>query len=126
MTQRDNRPKFLNLLHIRFPVGAVTSIAHRLSGIVLFLALPLGAYVLDLSLRNPAGFEQAGKLLTQPVVRLVLVLLAWSVSHHLLAGIRFLLLDLGIGLARTAARRMAWLVNLLAPVFALALLWRWW
>jgi len=33
-------------------------------------------------------------------------------SHHLLAGIRHLLLDVEIGLEKSSARASAWLVNL--------------
>ena len=94
----DTRPKFLNLLHIRLPVGAVASIAHRISGILLFISLPFAAYLLELSLQNPDGFTQVGTVLDHWFIKLVSIALAWSISHHLLAGIRFLLLDLDIGL----------------------------
>ena len=33
-------PVFLNLAQIRFPIGAIASIAHRVSGVLLFIALP--------------------------------------------------------------------------------------
>ena len=33
MTRQPSAPVYLNLLRIRFPVGAVTSIAHRISSI---------------------------------------------------------------------------------------------
>jgi succinate dehydrogenase / fumarate reductase cytochrome b subunit len=47
-------------------------------------------------------------------MQLLLILLAWSVFHHLLAGIRHLLLDIHVGVDRPQARRSAWLVNLAA------------
>jgi len=120
------RPRFLNLLQIRMPIGAVTSIAHRVSGILLFLAIPLGAFLFELSLKSEAGFEQAAALLQSPLLHLFSLLLAWSLMHHLLAGLRFLILDLGLGLDKPQARRSAWIATLLAPVAALALLWRFW
>ena len=40
------------------------------------------------------------------------MLLVWSLSHHLLAGIRHLLLDIDIGVEKTQARGSAWLVNM--------------
>jgi succinate dehydrogenase / fumarate reductase cytochrome b subunit len=52
------------------------------------------------------------------LVKLVLLVLAWSLLHHLFAGIRYLLLDLGLGLDRLAARRSA----LIALVSAIAVL----
>jgi succinate dehydrogenase / fumarate reductase cytochrome b subunit len=46
----------------------------------------------------------------------------WSLSHHLLAGVRHLLLDIDIGLDRAAARASAWLVNLGALALTAAFL----
>jgi succinate dehydrogenase / fumarate reductase cytochrome b subunit len=107
-------PKYLNLFQIQMPVGAVLSIAHRVSGAVLFLSLPLLVYLLDLSLQGPAGFDQAGRWLDSPPVQVLSLLLVWSLSHHLLAGIRHLMLDLHIGVEKAAARRTAWISNLTA------------
>lgn len=126
MSTQDSRPKFLNLLQIRLPVGAVASIAHRISGVLLFLSLPFAAYLLELSLQGESGFARVATVLDHGLIKIATVLLAWAIAHHLLAGVRFLLLDLEIGLNKASARRMAWLANLLAPLFAIALLWRIW
>ena len=104
-------PKFLNLLQIRLPPGGVTSIAHRISGVLMFLTLPLAAWLLDLSLRDAGGYRQVLDWLHTPLLRLVSVLLVWSLAHHLLAGLRHLLLDVGIGVDRLPARRSALGVN---------------
>jgi succinate dehydrogenase / fumarate reductase cytochrome b subunit len=120
------RPRFLNLLRIHMPVGAITSIAHRLSGILLFLCIPLAAFLLELSLRGPDGFERAAQLLDSLPLRALALVLAWALAHHLLAGIRFLLIDLEIGVDRPAARASALAVNVAAPLLALLLLWRLW
>mgnify|MGYP000367363481 FL=1 len=50
--------------------------------------------------------------LASPPALVLTVLLVWSFSHHLLAGIRHLLLDIDIGVERSQARTSAWLVNL--------------
>ncbi|HKK13079.1 MAG TPA: succinate dehydrogenase, cytochrome b556 subunit [Gammaproteobacteria bacterium] len=120
MAASEIRPKYLNLLRIRMPVGAVTSFAHRLSGVLLFLALPYGLYLFDLSLQNPEGFARAAALVHTPLVRVLSILLVWSLAHHLLAGLRFLLIDLDIGVARRGARRSAWVVNMAALLLVLA------
>jgi succinate dehydrogenase / fumarate reductase cytochrome b subunit len=119
MQNQRSAPVFLNLFRIRFPVGAVTSIAHRLSGLLLFLSFPVLVYWLDLSLRDPAGYARAVDWLQCGWVRLASVLIAWSLLHHLLAGLRVLLIDLGVGVERTAARRSAWAVNGLALLLVL-------
>ena len=49
---RSPRPVSLNLTQIRMPVGALTSIGHRISGIVLAASVPMGVYLLDRSLQN--------------------------------------------------------------------------
>ncbi|MGB5426966.1 MAG: succinate dehydrogenase, cytochrome b556 subunit, partial [Gammaproteobacteria bacterium] len=59
MPNQRAAPVFLNLFRIHFPVGAVTSIAHRISGVLMFLSLPLLIYLLDISLQGPAGFDRA-------------------------------------------------------------------
>ncbi len=104
-------PKFLNLLQIRLPPGGVTSIAHRISGVLMFLTLPLAAWLFDLSLRDAGGYRQVLDWLHTPLLRLVSVLLVWSLAHHLLAGLRHLLLDVGIGVDWLPARRSALGVN---------------
>ena len=119
MQNQRSAPVFLNLLRIRFPVGAVTSIAHRLSGLLLFLSLPVLVYWLDLSLRDPVGYADAREWLDCIWVRLASVVIVWSLVHHLFAGLRFLLIDLGLGVERTAARRSAWAVNGLALLLVL-------
>jgi succinate dehydrogenase / fumarate reductase cytochrome b subunit len=101
------RPRFLNLLQVRLPVTAVASILHRASGLLLFLATPLLIHLLDLSLRGPEGLAQARELLAGLPARLLVVVLAWAFAHHLLVGVRFLLIDVGVGESRPAARRSA-------------------
>lgn len=114
MSRPRPAPKHLDLLRIQMPVGAVLSIAHRVAGVLLFLALPFMVYLLGLSLQGPEGYARAQDWLASLPVRLLLVLLAWSLFHHLLAGIRHLLLDIHVGVDRQQARRSAWLVNLAA------------
>lgn len=126
MPHTASRPKFLNLLLIRMPVGALASIGHRISGLFLFLSLPLAAFLLDLSLQGQTGFEQAAQLLSSPLLRLVQVVLVWSLVHHALAGLRFLLIDVDVGVEKPTARASAFVVNLAAPILALLLLWRIW
>jgi len=123
MTTQRSAPVYLNLLRIRFPVGAVTSFAHRISGVLLFLSLPVLIYLLDLSLQGPEGFEKALGYINNFWFEAGLVLVIWSFMHHLLSGIRFLLIDIEKGVTLQQARRNAWLVNVCAPVLTLAYLW---
>lgn len=103
-----NRPIFLELWRIKLPATGMVSILHRLSGLLMVLAVPLAATLLALSLSGPEGFEAVAAALDHWLARLALLMLAWSLLHHLLAGLRHLLLDLGIGLDRPVARASAW------------------
>jgi len=50
------RPIHLDLLRIRLPLPGWVSILHRLSGALLFLAVPLSVGLLAHSLSEAAGF----------------------------------------------------------------------
>lgn len=112
----DTRPVYLDLLRIRFPPGAVASILHRISGVLLVLAIPFILYVLQLSLAGEAGFAAALALLDMAVVKLVGIVLLWALLHHLLAGIRYLLMDVDVGVDLPVARPSAWGVTIGAAV----------
>jgi len=115
---RQTPPVFLNLLQIRFPIAAIMSILHRFSGVLLFLSIPVAIYSLQLSLSSEAGFLAVQGWLTSFFVQAFLIIMLWALLHHLFAGIRFLLLDIDIGISRTAARRSAWWVNVSALLLA--------
>ncbi len=109
---RFRRPVFLDLTKIRMPVGALTSIGHRISGIVLTIGVPVVVYLLALSIEDEQSFAHVSGLLRLVPVKAALVILVWAFSHHVLAGVRHLLSDFNIGSPLRAARRSAWLVNL--------------
>jgi succinate dehydrogenase / fumarate reductase cytochrome b subunit len=101
------RPVFLGLRQIRLPVTGWVSILHRISGVLLVLAIPYAAQLLDRSLRGPEAFAAVAALLGSPFVKLMLLVLAWAFLHHLIAGIRFLMLDIDVGIQRPTARKSA-------------------
>ena len=111
-TAPARRPVFLNLAQIQMPVGALTSIGHRLTGVLLAAGVPLCVYVLDQSLKSEQGFAQVIALFDHMVVKIIIVMLTWALAHHLLAGVRHLLTDVNVGSTLMRARRSAWGVNL--------------
>ena len=108
----DSRPVYLNLLRIRQPVTAIASIGHRISGVLIFLSLPFVIWLMDAALSSPEGFKCVADLLDMAVVKIYVLLLAWALWHHLLAGVRFLLLDIDVGIELSAARASALWVNI--------------
>jgi len=105
-TTRKPRPKYLSLsallFEIRLPLPGWVSILHRVSGLILFLAVLWLLFMLDRSLASEAGFESMRRYAGLPLVKLSLLVLIWAYCHHFCAGIRFLFLDLdkGVDLAR--------------------------
>lgn len=118
-TTPRNPPTFLNLFQIRFPVGAIASIGHRVSGVSLFLGIPVVALLLERSLVSEASFATLGEMVSAPWRTALLVVVVWAAAHHILAGIRHLLMDVGIGSRLTTARRTALSALVAAALIAL-------
>ena len=116
---RSVRPVHLDLRRIAQPVGAWTSILHRISGVGLIAGTPLLAWMLARSLASPEGYEQVRAIFQAWPARLLALLWLWMLAHHLLAGLRHLLSDVDIGSRLAVARRSAWVVNLAAVAVAL-------
>jgi succinate dehydrogenase / fumarate reductase cytochrome b subunit len=106
-----SRPVFLHLTQIKMPVGALTSIAHRISGLVLAAGVPAALYLLAVSLRSEEGFAHAHAVVRLVPAKLAAIVLAWALARHLLAGMRHMLTDVGVGSTLGVARRTAHLVN---------------
>ncbi|VAX14450.1 Succinate dehydrogenase cytochrome b-556 subunit [hydrothermal vent metagenome] len=121
MLTKTHRPKYLNLLKIRLPVTGVASILHRISGVLLFLSIPFIIYALSLSLRSPESFAQVSAYFDNILIRVIALILLYSLVHHFFAGIRFLLLDLDIGAELRTARASA-LSVILAGLLAFVLI----
>lgn len=116
---RQGRPRFFNLAQLQMPVGSVTSIAHRISGVLLALAVPFYLYMLDLSLQSARGYDIAAAVLGGWPANGFVIVTTWALAHHVLAGIRHLLSDVDIGSQLQGARRSAWAVNCAAVAIAL-------
>jgi succinate dehydrogenase / fumarate reductase cytochrome b subunit len=106
------RPQIRNIhitqiLQYKLPPPGMVSILHRVSGAVLFLALPLILWLFDLSLMSELSFARLADIASHWFVKLLVLVLVWAFLHHLIAGIRYLLLDLHMGVERAAARTSA-------------------
>ena len=102
------RPVYLNLPRIRLPLPGIVSILHRVSGAVLFLfAIPLLLAAVGASLASAESFAALKSLFAHPLAKLVLLGFAWAYLHHFCAGIRYLVLDLHVGVEKDQARTSA-------------------
>jgi succinate dehydrogenase / fumarate reductase cytochrome b subunit len=102
------RPKHLALHKIKLPLAGYVSILHRVSGAILFLALPLLLAMLDQSLRSIETFTNLAEYLDHALAKLMMVGLMWAFLHHFCAGLRYLAIDLhlvhGLSGARASSR----------------------
>jgi succinate dehydrogenase / fumarate reductase cytochrome b subunit len=98
------------LIKYRLPWAGKVSILHRISGAALFLLLPFILYLFDQSLASELSFMQFQAFTDHFLVKLICLGLIWSFLHHFCAGIRYLLLDLEIGVEKIAAQKSAIIV----------------
>jgi succinate dehydrogenase / fumarate reductase cytochrome b subunit len=119
MLQKQQKPKFLNLFQIAMPVTAIVSILHRLSGLLLAIFLPVFIYGFYLSTQGKSQFEQLSGYFNNLGFKILLIVLIWTISHHIFAGIRYLLIDIEFGVSLPAARLSAWIANIAAVIVTL-------
>ena len=123
---KKSRPVNLNLQTIRFPLTAIASILHRVSGVITFVAVAILLWLLNLSLSSPEGFTAAVSVTDSVVVKLVLWGILTALFYHLVLGIRHLLMDFGYfeemetGLAST---KVSFVIVAILSVFAGVLVW---
>lgn len=122
---KKNRPKNLNLLTIRLPINAMVSILHRVSGLSLFLMLPLLLLAFQQSLMSEAGFAKVTHLLNAWWIKSLLIGLAWAFFHHFYAGLRHLAADVhwmtSLQKARFSGRVVLWLVAISVVIFTIVI-----
>ena len=123
---KKKRPVYLDLIRIRLPLPGFVSILHRVSGMVLFLFAFWLLALLDASLESPEGFAQVQQTIGHPLAKLVLIGLGWALLHHFCAGIRYLLMDMDIGVDLATTRASSWAVLAVSGIFTLILgAWLW-
>jgi succinate dehydrogenase / fumarate reductase cytochrome b subunit len=95
---QTDRPVNLSLFkHFSWPLAALVSISHRITGAILFVGVGFGLYALDMALSSAAGFDAAAAMLAEPIPKLMMLALLFVLTFHLVAGVKHLLLDVHIG-----------------------------
>ena len=123
---KKKRPVYLDLVRIRLPLPGFVSILHRISGLLLFVLAFWLLALLDRSLASAEGYAQIRETLGHPLAKLVLFGLGWAFLHHFCAGIRYLLIDMHIGVDLASARATSWVVLVVSIVLALTFgVWLW-
>ncbi|HEY0963885.1 MAG TPA: succinate dehydrogenase, cytochrome b556 subunit [Pseudomonadales bacterium] len=121
---KRRRPVNLDLRTIHFPLAALASITHRVSGVIVFLAIFGLLYLLDTSLSTEAGFASLATL--GSFARFLLWGVLAALAFHTVAGVRHLFLDLGMGESREGGPRTALVAFVVSAVVIVLLgMWIW-
>ena len=121
---RKQRPQFRNihiteLKNYRLPIAGFVSILHRISGFMMFLALPFLLYLFQMSILSEDTFKHFAGIAAHPLVKLIILALAWAYFQHFSAGVRHLFMDLHLGLDKDAARKSGSTVLLVSLLLTL-------
>ena len=120
------RPVYINLLQIKLPISAISSITHRLAGIyIFFVTLPLSLFLLYFSTKSYNDFMFISALLKDSIFFATFVAFSFLIfAYHILTGVRHLLQDMHIGESLEASRVSSYIVFFLWSVLVAAVIWR--
>ena len=103
----QNRPLSPHLtIYKRYPT-MVVSIVQRITGGALYFGTILIAWWLIAAAAGPGYFDFANAVLGSIIGRLVLLGFTWALLFHMLGGLRYLLADIGHGLEKHTATKIA-------------------
>lgn len=121
------RPEFRNigigqiLTAYRLPLAGRVSILHRASGALLFLFLPFLLYLFSQSLTSELSFEVFKAVLSNIIVKLITLVLAWAFLFHFCAGIRHLVMDTNHhAVSKESGKRTSVIVFVVSSLLTLA------
>src|SRR3984957_21113805 len=93
------RPEFRNIglgqvtMTHRPPLAGRSSVSIRASALLLFVFLPFLLYLFDQSLTSELSFDVFKGFLSNIIVKLITLVLAWAFLFHFCAGVRHLFMD---------------------------------
>ncbi|EKN3739134.1 TPA: succinate dehydrogenase cytochrome b556 subunit [Yersinia enterocolitica] len=126
-TVKKQRPVNLDLQTIRFPVTAIASILHRVSGVMTFVAVGILLWLLGLSVSSQEGFMQAATVMNSFFVKFIFWGILTALAYHVCGGIRHLLMDFGYVeeslAAGTRSAQVVMVLTLVLSVLAGVLVW---
>lgn len=123
---KDNRPVNLDLTKFHFPLPAITSILHRISGVLIFAGTAVLLWLLAESLSSAEGFARVAGWLDTAAVKFVVWVILSGLLYHLIAGVRHLIMDIGIGETLQGGRQGAVMIVIFSVIsIVLAGVWIW-
>jgi len=122
----SNRPKNLDLTTIELPLPAKASILHRISGFALFFAVAFMLRALGASLESEQSFNELKEVMNGGLAKFITWGILSALGYHFVAGVKHLLMDIGIGETKESGRTGA-IITLIAGVVVIVLagVWVW-
>lgn len=117
----SGRPENLDISTIKLPLAAITSITHRISGVILFVAIGILLWMLDLSLASEDSFTRLEEILSAGWARFILWGIFSALAYHMVAGCKHLLMDMGVGETKAAGPRGATIVIIVSAILIVAI-----
>ena len=102
------RPLSPHLSVYRPTMTMAMSIAHRISGVALYVGVLLLAWFLIAVSSDASSFAVFSDFISSFIGRLTLFVITWALFHHLVSGVRHILWDAGYGLDAPLRDQMAW------------------
>lgn len=122
-----NPPMFLKLWQIKFPITAIVSVLHRITGVYMFMLLPCGLLMITHGLASPRGFIMLQHYFDALLPKFFLWAMCSAFVFHFLAGMRHMMLDFSlISSEKNAGCYSAFAVLFLAVLAAIGLGFRVW
>jgi succinate dehydrogenase / fumarate reductase cytochrome b subunit len=107
---------YLNLFLIDFPITAITSIMHRISGIILFFFIPFLLYFFKLALESGSSFYLAKLLIVNFLVKFVLYIILVSFIYHFISGLKHMVMDCGFFDNINSSRKLSF-ISIVLTIF---------
>ena len=123
---KKERPVNLDLSTIQLPAAAKASIIHRVSGVVMLIALAFLIWAFATSLSDPQGFAQVESLMTSFIAKFIGWGILTALGFHLIIGIRHWMMDLGFWEELESGRTSANIFIVLSIIWAVLVgVWLW-
>ncbi len=124
---KKQRPVNLDLSTIRFPVTAIASILHRVSGVITFVAVGILLWLLGQSLSSPEGFQTASAVMGSFFAKFIMWGILTALAYHVVVGVRHIMMDVGcLGETLQAGERSAnisFVITVVLSILAGVLVW---
>jgi succinate dehydrogenase / fumarate reductase cytochrome b subunit len=123
---KNKRPVNLDISTIHLPLAALTSITHRISGIIVFAGTAILLWLLDTSLASETSFNAIKAAGMSPLAKFLVWGVAGALVFHMVAGVKHLFMDAGIGESKEGGPRGAKITIIVSAILIVLLgVWIW-